>query len=151
MPKEITKCSECGAKTVMYRHTMNQRMAFTVFRFYEANGPAHYESILRKLGDVSEHKNKANMQKIAYWGLIEKYYEKGVRKKGWWVITDFGIQWVRGQVSIKQWAITYRGVPKDWAGEDIYFKKYHPYEYRQKDDYVSDAIPAGRSSQEELF
>jgi len=141
--KEVTKCPTCDAKMVKYKHVLNQRMAFAVFRFYEAGGPVHYEKALGGAGS-SEHKNKANMQKIAYWGLIAKHYnEAGVREGGVWKITPRGQEWVRGHVSVPRRVITYRGQFDSFEGDLVAFREFHPYQYREKADYVRDAIPVG--------
>lgn len=140
--KEIGICTECGAKKVEYRFGFNKGLAIFLVKLYERGEPA-------KTDDLGlTYSQRTNSQKIRYWGLARPYItEDTVQKRGWWVITKKGIDFITGKLLIPKYVVMYRNNVVREERPMITFKEASDgYLYRQ--DYANQA-KAQLSFQEE--
>lgn len=101
--KKIGICNECGAKKVEYRFGFNKGLAIFLARLYEKKGPARTDDL------GLTYSQRTNSQKIRYWGLAKPYItEDTVQKRGWWVITQKGIDFITGKLLIPKYVVMYR-------------------------------------------
>jgi len=116
---EACLCPHCGAKMVDYRFGFNKGLSVFLGRLYENKGKACKTD---NLGLT--YSQRTNSQKLAYWGLAVpvKQTEEQSKKRGWWAITQKGIDFIEGRISIPKHAITRRGDIVGFEGEQIYLE-----------------------------
>lgn len=128
-------CSECGAKTVEYKHTLSKGLVRALDMLSGAGGgPIN----INRLGFT--HSQAANFQKLRYWGLVAMVYdEKGDRLAGVWQITPAGILFL-GEVTKQHRSVwTYRSNVVRFEGPLVDMRDVDP-EYRQREDYAAEAV-----------
>lgn len=129
-------CSECGAKTVEYKHSLNMGLVLGLYRLHKAGG----EKNLKELSLT--HNQWANFQKLRYWGLVEQSkHENGLAMAGCWKITQRGTDFVKGVIKIPRSVWTYRSDAIRYDGDEIAARDYIPTEYDQRGDYWGGAMP----------
>lgn len=101
--KQISLCKCCGAKMVEYTHTLNHSMVESLYYFYKNNPPLN----LNKIKELS-FSMRTNFQKLRYWDLIEKVYDKNTRIEGSWNITHKGILFLYNKIKVPKQVVTYR-------------------------------------------
>jgi hypothetical protein len=128
--KEPLICPLCGAKHVEYRFGFNKGLAAFLTKLYIANRPVKTDSL------GLTYAQRTNSQKLRYWGLAVPYKnEESVVKRGWWVITQLGIDFVTGKAKIPKYAVTRSNEVIRMEGEEISFTSVlDGYDYYQ--DYV---------------
>lgn len=57
-----------------------------------------------------------NTQKLRYWGVLEKYYEDGKRKGGYWYLTDRARKILQGD-PVPKWVKTFNNEVKSVSEE----------------------------------
>jgi hypothetical protein len=121
-------CDHCGAKKIEYTFSFNTGLATFLGKLYDVNAPAKTDTL------GLTYSQRTNSQKLRYWGLaVPAMNEESKAKKGWWMITEKGKAFVRGEISIQKSAITYRNEVLRFEGEHIMFSdvsegyKYHDY------------------------
>ncbi len=122
----MSECPHCGAKMVEYTFLFNKALAVFLRRLYEAGGPV-------KTNDLGlTYSQRTNSQKLRYWDLaVPHVNEESKRKAGWWVITDAGRAFVRGEARIHRKVVMYRNERVRYEGEQIYIHDViDGYEYR---------------------
>lgn len=137
---KIEYCQHCGAKMVAYKHTINKGMAGSLLRAYSVVRPGTQIKV-SSLGLT--HNQQANWQKLRYWGLIDFCYnENGTRDDGWWVVTEKGMEFVEGKISIPKNVKTYR---KDvtWQSEEQLWFKDVDEGYARRIEWAEGATPMG--------
>lgn len=111
--KERKTCSECGAKTVRYRHSFSKGLARSLMIWFLKFGEEPGE--IRDAGFT--YSQRANFQKLRYWELIEKVGDpKG--KGGTWKLTKTGVAVLAGALLHKN-AWTYRGETQTFDGPSV--------------------------------
>ena len=91
-------CSQCGAKTVEYPHSLGTHHVVALCLLKMAGGgPLNLKtlSLTRNQWD--------NFQKLRYWGLASS------PKRGLWEITTLGRRWLAGTTLVNKRVWTYRG------------------------------------------
>jgi hypothetical protein len=110
----ICKC--CGAKSVVYTYSFNLGLSILLAKLFKADGPVSTDDL------GLTYSQRTNSQKLRYWGLAEPHLVDETRqKRGWWVITEKGKAFVRGEITIPQKAKIRRNVVLELTGEDILF------------------------------
>lgn len=111
-------CSQCGAVTVDYRHSLSKGLAVVLIRIYRHGSPVR----ARDLG--LNYTQASNLQKLRYWGLIEHLTTED-KRTGHWHITEEGEKFVRATKRLPRHVWTYRaevliknGVP-EMEGEPV--------------------------------
>ena len=114
--KPVPTCPVCNAKTVKYKHTLN----VPLIKGLEAIARSGRDPV--KISELNMSKQQwTNFQKLRYFDLVEQYYdeEDGKRIGGEWIITQRGVDFIKGDIAIYQKVWTYRGVRLDYAGEEV--------------------------------
>ena len=126
-------CSECGAKTVRYKHGLSVGLV-TGLRAIASVGACRLSELLTDRNLID------NFQKLRYWGFVIPEEEAGVRKSGWWTITNEGRQFLAGEPAFR-YVWTYRGEPVDFDGDIVTIDQVEA-GYRLRPDYAREAVPA---------
>lgn len=128
-------CDKCGATMVEYPAAFNKGLARVLLRLYEVGRPAE----MSELGLA--YSQRTNEHKLRYWGLAEQYItEETKRKRGCWVITQKGKDFVEGKISIPRHCWTYRNEVVEFDGQPIRFSEVSEgYRYRQ--DFIEQRRP----------
>ena len=82
-----------------------------------------------------------NFQKLKYWNLVEQIEKDGKKKQGIWQITQDGRLFIEGKIKIRKKVWTYRGVVKEYDGEELMITDIVGRYYRKREDYADEAIP----------
>lgn len=111
---EETKCHHCGAKIVRYKFSINQGIARFVIELFRAGKPV-------KTNDLGlTYSQRTNSQKARYWGLAQPFVnEESKRKAGWWVITEKGKKFCRGEIKIPRQVIMFRNNIEQYKGDFV--------------------------------
>ena len=128
-------CSECGAKTVRYKHTLSSGL-ITGLRAIASVGEGRISELLHTRSLVD------NFQKLRYWGFVEPVYDGAVRRSGYWRITDEGLRFLDGREAFGAvW--TYRGETVAFAGDLVKAKDLDSDTegWTQRNEYAAEAIP----------
>lgn len=126
-------CSECGAKIVEYKFSFNKGLAAFLGRLFDQGGPVRTDDL------NLTYSQRTNSQKLRYWGLAEPVItEATIRKRGVWKITDKGIEFVIGNITIPKFAVTMRNKVLRLEGAPLSFTTVSDgYKYRA--DYAEQA------------
>lgn len=126
-------CSECGAKTVKYKHGLNAHLVSALYRLHRAGGgPVSLKAL------NMSHSMWDNFQKLKYFGLVEKTYIDGKRIAGVWQITPYGTDFITGQAYCYEYAWSYRGDFVEFDGSPIWADEVLP-GYMQAQEYAATA------------
>jgi len=106
MKKEIKICQCCGQKIMINRHCFSGGLAQILLKTAEkfpAGKPFHLQK------DISlTHNEYANFQKLAYFGLAQKYVTTtGMHVTGFWYLTIRALKLVRGDAFVEEWVETF--------------------------------------------
>jgi len=136
-----TTCPHCGAKTVTYRHVLNQGLITSLIKLASAGGEA-------KTSDLDlTYTQRNNFQKLQYFSLTMK--EKG--KRHVWIMTPLARDFLHHDKAIHSVVWTYRGglvkAPTDEKPVRITINSVDglPKDWRESIDYSNDAEPAQTS------
>jgi len=115
---KLAYCECCGAKMVEYKHSISKsllRVLVGILRVTVENGCAEFEVCqLIKL----THNQLSNMHKLKYWGLIEKPPgDDNEGKGGCWVLTEKALKFLRGEIQLQKYVVTYRNSVQRFEGE----------------------------------
>ena len=84
--KEKEYCECCGQPIMKHTHRFSKSLAGILYLAamkYDIDKPFHLQK------DLMLTKNQYNnFQKLRYWKLVDKYYENGIRKGGYWTLTQ---------------------------------------------------------------
>jgi hypothetical protein len=128
-------CDHCGAKIVEYKHSFSAALAHGLYELFCVKEPINikYLGLTRNQWD--------NFQKLRYWGLVEKAVnEEGRRIAGHWSMTEKGIDFIKGRITIPKSVWTFRGDSVRFEGDSCYFLDVHDTSYQQREDYVNSAV-----------
>jgi len=93
--KEKQFCECCGQPVMKHKHRFSKSLANILYLAslkFDIDKPFHLQK------DLLLTKNQYNnFQKLRYWKLVDKYYENGIRKGGYWTLTKIVIDVFRGQ------------------------------------------------------
>lgn len=127
----IEKCELCDAKIIKYRHSLNKALAKGLIILHKKyNG-------FSSLNEMSElnFNQKNNFQKLKYWGLVHK------NSNGVWTITDSGIAFVTGNISVYKTVVTYRNKTIEFDGEKITIEQaLDEYSYWWREQYLENRV-----------
>lgn len=109
------ECPLCGQHAEEYQRKITASMVATMGRMLLA--------IRRKLptsgwtyvhlADIKQ--TSRDTTTLQYWGLIAEH----PMKRGWWTVTDRGVQFLDGQVRVHKYAHVYNGRHSGFSGEQI--------------------------------
>lgn len=107
--EQLVDCPCCDQRCKIYRRPIHATMArelISIYKFYpDPQGEFfHLPTLLSPRG--------GDVLKLSYWGLITPEVgtrEDGSGRNGWWRITETGVAFVRGWVSVPRHAVIYAG------------------------------------------
>lgn len=141
---EPETCSSCGAKLVEYRHGMSKLLAKGLRAFAEKYGD--------KPGEIADlgfdYSTRGNFQKLRYFDLVEKVGDPE-GKGGTWRVTQRGLDFLSGKITIPQSAWTFRADRVRYGGKEIAFKSLSG-GWNYKPQYAQEAT-SHEPSQKSLF
>lgn len=105
MVKEKKCCTECGRPMMKNKHTFNRGLASTLLAL--ANSYGLFEPFNPNDQQWLTHNQKANFQKLQYWGLVVKHYTDRHRVGGYWHMTREAF-WVLNGKAVPRWVETYK-------------------------------------------
>ena len=130
-----TICEHCGASLKEWKHGLTSGLIRTFIKFCYAlkkkgTNKIHLQS------EVELTKNEYNnFQKLHYFGLVAKADETG-----YWLLTNLGEQFMRGEIGIEKFAISYRDRLVRREGEKVWLQQFYekgknaqPFEIWQRD------------------
>ena len=134
--REDTRCHNCGAKMVTYKHTMSVPLIQGLYKLAKAGGgPINLKQLALTRNQWD------NFQKLRYWGLVARsFHSDGTRRAGVWELTDQGSLFLAGVINVRKSVRTYRGEFKKWEGGRTTVQRVYE-GYRKREDYVSDQEP----------
>jgi hypothetical protein len=101
-------CEHCGARLKKYWHGLSQGLVRTLIKIYKGVADKkenminpHHELDLTTV----EH---MNMTKLRFHGLIAKVKEDGEVQRGFWLITQRGADFLKGQIQVPSRVQTFR-------------------------------------------
>lgn len=106
----MEKCEACGAKMVVYRKKLNKGLCSALIRIYKKLGVNKFGTITKMEKELNlSYVQLVNFQVLAYWGFI-KHPETHdhLSKGGDWAVTEFGEKFVKGEIAVPIWKMTYR-------------------------------------------
>lgn len=111
-----TICNHCGSKVFDYRINFDTSLAIILRKLFIADEPVKTSNL------GLTHTQYGNATRLAFWGLAEPHLNAESKvKKGWWVITEKGKAFVRGQISIQKIAVKRQKTLLRFEGEHIMF------------------------------
>lgn len=121
-PGEVCPC--CNQKAKVYPRTVHHTLAVALIQLYRRgltympNAPTPFVHAPSLPGDTHE------ISQLVWWGLIEE--EKGKRpdggRKGFWRITQAGIDFVEGKRTIQKTARVYDAQVVSYRGKQVTIK-----------------------------
>lgn len=99
--KKFQVCPHCKRKMIVYRRNIRKNMIYCLRRLYEKFG-----RFAAKVVAIDERANIiADFPKLEYWGLIRE----SVTEKNRWHITDKGVMFLEGRISVPKYKWVYNG------------------------------------------
>ena len=130
-------CEHCGAPMVEYRHSLSKGLARCLYRIAVAGGgPVNVYQELK-----FTHSQMCNFRKMQYWGLVEHSSPDNTRD-GRWNLTQLGWHFVKGELPVRKWVVTYRGTVTAFEGDLVFISELTD-GWRYREDYVADARSVG--------
>lgn len=102
-------CDHCGAKLKEWWHTLTPGLVNALIKMLQAVRAKNLNDVhLQTELELSKNEYN-NFQKLRFHGLVAKVYENGgEHKKGCWLITRRGGQFLRGELRIAKKVKTFR-------------------------------------------
>ena len=137
-------CQSCGQSVMKHKHTLSRSLVIILLKA-STRGSSTFH--LQK--DLNLTKNEyANFQKLRYWDLVTKDPER----QGFWSITAMGRQFMAGayRPAKSVWTFNNRVVGMEGT-VSIFDLNLEPVHYKQREDYIDDALPVFEGAQSKLF
>ncbi len=130
-PEETPRCPTCGHLLVEYSFNFNKGLASVLIKLYEAGGPIEIAKLHLTNSQYS------NYPKLAYWDVAAKHTIDEDTKGGVWKITQRGIDFIAGHLSMRRKVVMKNGEFIRFDGDSMMFNEivagydYKPY-YRDQ-------------------
>ncbi len=122
MHDKVEKCPHCGASMKMFWHRLNAGMISALVKFKRSIIEKERNSLHLYRDLVVENKlttqEQMNWTKLRFHGLVAKCKEDGERKRGYWLLTHRGNEFLAGRIQIPRKVQTFRN--KITAYDDLY-------------------------------
>lgn len=107
----ITTCKICDQTCKVYTRNVKDGQSRDLIALYHLSNRKPDQKFF-KTHEFRKGKNDGEFAKMVYWNLVEmdmKLTKKNTptKKRGWWKITQVGIEFVRMQRRIPKWIKTY--------------------------------------------
>lgn len=99
------RCPCCNQFVKVYKRGINSTMARILIQFYHKGGHNEFKHIPTIMPNV----NSGDFAKLRYWNLIEEMpnTNEAKRTSGFWKITDSGVAFVEGRLTVAKKAHIY--------------------------------------------
>lgn len=139
----MDNCPYCGAKTLKYWHKLTPILVHTLMKFYDAS-LIKQKNVLHIPNDVDLTKQEYNnFQKLRFHALIAKYKENCIHKRGYWLITSRGFDFLFNRISVPKKVQTYRNHVVNHSDTLVYIKDVinsTPY-VEKREDFINNSEP----------
>jgi hypothetical protein len=100
------KCPCCDQLAKVYRRQIYSTMVRQIIKLYRAGAATRYVHVPTVIGY-----NGGDVCKLRYWGLIEEQDETRTDggRAGNWRLTELGVAWIKGEVTVPKYALIYDG------------------------------------------
>ncbi len=100
-------CPCCGRYTKVYHRQIYSSMAVQLIQLYRLGGDKEFVHVRRLL--IKGTTGVGDFSKFAYWKLIEGMPKDDIKKhtSGYWMLTDIGVEFVKGVIGVQRYAIVY--------------------------------------------
>jgi hypothetical protein len=120
--REGDRCPLCDQRAQLYRRAINARMVAALVALYRAGAHddwVHLPTLVPNSGDPA---------KLRYWGLIaeELITRPDGGRAGYYRVTDRGVAFLRGQLTVDRWALVYDGRCLGMEGEQVSIRDCSP-------------------------
>lgn len=139
-----TTCRACHQNAKRYKRKMSCNQAIGLVNLYRLSLRGENSQHIENLGDRHVF---CDFQKLRYWGVVTpvKNDDPKKRSSGMWKITEKGIQFVKGEITLPEAAYTYNGQCHGYSENHIHiwdaFKNKFDYEELMKEtDYAGTTI-----------
>lgn len=104
MKKEF--CPHCRQPVMKHKHQFSRALAEILLLVAEKYGPGQPFNIQKDLTFLTKNQY-TNVQRLKYWGLIEKHFEDHERVKRQWNLTEFARSLIMSEVKIPIWVLVF--------------------------------------------
>lgn len=115
-----TRCECCGQFAKVYKRKLTTTTAASLIKLYVMCGTDYFH-LPRVLVDAG--RQQADETKTAYWGLIERRpaddQEHPGKHHGIWRITEKGVDFIHGRLSIPKYALIYNNTVLGFDDADM--------------------------------
>ncbi len=122
--KDGVTCPCCGQFAKIYNRTVHSTMAKQLIKALKIGADKEYIHVSRLLFRGSS--GTGDFPKAVYWGLIKEMPNDDPEKRssGYWMLTNLGIEFVKGNVGIPKYARVYNGelLNPPFEGKTVYIK-----------------------------
>lgn len=122
--KRSTVCPCCTRKLTTWKQSIHSREALelcVLVRHWEkTKEPLHYEKF-KVARDADTSRQVGPFYQMRHWGLVIPGENTDPSKKGsgYWIPTEKGIAFVKGEISLTKFCITFKNRPVAWFGDKI--------------------------------
>jgi len=112
---EGTSCPCCGQRVQRYARPITSSMAWglcRVYEYFQDHPDETWVHVEKLFTEMKLHALRGDFAKLRYWGFVEmneEAREDGNPNNGHWKITERGIAFVRGEVSVPSHVYLYDG------------------------------------------
>lgn len=110
---KLRHCLCCEFSLGKSGHSLTKGMVIALMKFANACVKLNVREgnprqTIERAGEQLELDEYANWTKLRFFGLVAKYKENGVHKKGWWLVTRNGWAFLRGEYRVPVQIKTFR-------------------------------------------
>lgn len=126
--KDGAICPCCTQIVKLYKFKLRSSMAICLilmdkyFRNHPEEEYVHMTNYLNSIDLPGSIRNSGDNAKTRYWGLTEKKEgkrEDGSKRVGYWKLTEKGRQFVRGEITVPQYAKLFNNKSYGLTGDEI--------------------------------
>lgn len=124
-----TRCKACGQYCKEYARTIHSSMAKAAITAYHMVGGkpnVFFHTLKVGMHCTACSNGKQEMARLALWELTfprnEDEDTRG-RTSGWWAFTSKGVAWIKNEIGVPKYAITYNDALLRLEGEEITIRK----------------------------
>jgi hypothetical protein len=108
------ECPACGQNVKLYKRKLNSSMAYAAIIMYRLQKdsviPNQYFKMNEEIAKLKIPSSNIEYAKLAHWGLVEekpKNDNPKTKTSGYWRLTDLGIKFALGRVSVPKHVFIY--------------------------------------------
>lgn len=106
--KKTKKCPHCGASMTVWRHNINIGLVDSLRKMANEIRKTGVNSVNVRTELNLTKVRYNNFQKLRYFGLVHHVKHNGMSVKGNWLITKRGWAFLRGDIAVSRYILTFR-------------------------------------------